>query len=102
MYEQIFDEDPLTGTRRIFYRDPYEKTNTIVATQDVTDIVEENKARFNESGGRWNESFNHVASIPIGLYFQLKKQGIIDDPERFKRWLNESDNRAFRTRPGTI
>lgn len=101
MYEQLFDEDPLTGTRRIFYRDPHEKTNTIVATQDVTDIVEENKAQYNASAG-WKEAFNHVASIPIGLYFQLKKQGIVDDPARFKRWLNNSDNRAFRTKPGAI
>lgn len=102
MYEQIFDEDPLTQTRRVIYRDPYEKVNTIVATQDVTDIVAENRELFKESDGRWKDAFNHVASIPIGLYFELKKQGIIDNPERFKKWLNSSENQAFRTRPGRV
>lgn len=102
MYEQIFDEDAMTQTRRVIYRNPYEKTTTIVATQDVTEIVEENKAAYNDAPGRWKETFNHVASIPIGLYFELKKKGIIDDQKAFKRWLNERDNRAFRTRPGTI
>lgn len=102
MYEQIFDEDPLTQTRRVIYRDPYEKTTTIVSTQDVTDLVEENKAAFNNAPGRWKEAFNHVASIPIGLYFELKKKGIVDDHAAFKKWLNKSDNRFFRTRPGRV
>lgn len=102
MYEQIFDEDSMTQTRRIIYRDPHEKLTTIVATQDVTEIVEENKAVYNSTPGRWKEAFNHVASIPIGLYFELKRKGIVDDQKTFKRWLNDRDNRAFRTRSGII
>jgi hypothetical protein len=43
-----------------------------------------------------------VASIPMTLFYDLKKQGIIDDPARLKAWLNNPDNRFFRTRPGRV
>jgi hypothetical protein len=43
-----------------------------------------------------------VASIPLPLYFDLKAKGIIDDQKKFKEWLNDSDNRHFRMRPGKI
>jgi len=43
-----------------------------------------------------------VASIPLNLYYDLKRQGIVDDPARFKKWLNDSDNRFFRTRGGRV
>jgi hypothetical protein len=32
----------------------------------------------------------------------LKAKGIVDDEKRLKRWLNDSDNKFFRTRGGTI
>jgi hypothetical protein len=102
MLEMLLDEDPLTGTRRIMHRDEYDRTNTIVEEQKVDGIVELNKEQYKEAGGRWEETFNKVASIPIVLYFKLKKEGIIDDPARLKRWLNDSDNRVFRTRPGRV
>mgnify|MGYP006213542651 CR=1 FL=1 len=43
-----------------------------------------------------------VASIPIHIYWDLKKRGIADDDEAMKRWLNDSQNRFFRTRPGQV
>jgi hypothetical protein len=36
------------------------------------------------------------------LFYRLKKDGIIDDPSAMKRWLNDPDNRFFRTRPGRV
>jgi hypothetical protein len=33
---------------------------------------------------------------------ELKQQGIIDDPKALRRWLNDPDNRYFRTRPGRV
>jgi len=43
-----------------------------------------------------------VASIPLSIYYDLKRQGIVDDPVRLKRWLNDSDNKYFRTRGGVV
>ena len=83
----------------------------IATTQDVTDIVEDNKRHFNsyDERARWSgEIFgNRVAAIPLTVIDDLNKQGIMRgfhvlDQARFKAWLNESDNRAFRTRPGRV
>lgn len=71
--------------------------------QDVTEIIKENKDLYNDSDkrdpyGHWNK----VASIPMVLYYDLKEKGILDDPKALKKWLNDPDNRAFRTREGTV
>ena len=49
----------------------------------------------------WGE-WSKVASIPMPLYYRLKRDGIADDPKRMKAWLNDADNRFFRTRPGRV
>ena len=36
------------------------------------------------------------------LYYDLKEKGILDDPKALKKWLNDADNKAFRTREGTV
>ncbi len=80
----------------------------IATTQDVTEIVEKNKAEFNQIDyrARWND-FTKVASIPMTVIDKLNQDGImrgfavIDEP-RMKRWLNDPENRFFRTRPGVV
>jgi len=32
----------------------------------------------------------------------MKAEGKIDDQEYMKKWLNDSDNKFFRTRPGQV
>jgi hypothetical protein len=43
-----------------------------------------------------------VGSIPMSIYHELQKQGILQDEKRLKKWLNDPDNRVFRTRPGRV
>lgn len=79
--------------------------------QDCTAIIEKNKKEYNsyDERARWSdEPFqNKVASIPLTVIDNLNKQGILRgfhvlDQKRFKAWLNDSDNRFFRTRTGRI
>jgi hypothetical protein len=102
MEEIWLDDDPLTGIRRVLHRDPHARTNTIVNYQDDTAIREHNQALRNETPSGWKGDWHKVASIPLTLYFDLKKQGIIDDPKRFRKWLNDRENRVFRTKEGTV
>ena len=83
----------------------------VVATQqDVTDIIENNKREYNASSTTWGDGdvfSNKVASIPFTVIDELNKQKIMRgfhvlDPKRFKAWLNDPDNRFFRTKQGTI
>jgi hypothetical protein len=82
----------------------------VTQQQDITDIVEANKADYNatDSKASWGDTLNNrVARIPLSVFTDLEKQGItrgftVIDMKRFKDWLNNPDNRVFRTRAGRI
>lgn len=76
--------------------------------QDITGIIENNKAQFNaiDEKAKWGE-WTKVASIPNVVVDELNKQGIMRgfavlDEKRFRIFLNDPDNRFFRTRPGQV
>jgi hypothetical protein len=69
--------------------------------QDVSTITDANKRQYNDNTGKWGE-MSKVASIPLPVYYELKRQGIADDPKALKKWLNDRDNQVFRTRAGTL
>ena len=81
----------------------------VATTQDVTDIVEQNKKEYNATNGRWGDDIfdNKIASIPLTVIDDLNKAGIMRgfavlDQKKFKAWLNNPDNRFFRTRQGSV
>jgi hypothetical protein len=83
----------------------------IETKQDISDILEQNKKEYNsyDERARWSDHVfgNKVASIPMTVIDELNKQGIMRgfavlDEKRFKAWLNERDNRVFRTRTGVV
>lgn len=107
MYSRIFDEDPITKSRTIFHHDG--ENITFQSINDYTDIIESNKSSMAsiDERARWGD-LNRVASIPLEILFDLKRQGVlgerfqIADEPRFRAWLNDSDNKAFRTRHGRV
>lgn len=101
MADKVFDVDPLSGITSYWHYDEATDTALIEKRQDVSDILDANKAEFNADHGRYGE-WTKVASIPLSVYYDLKAKGIVDDPVAMKRWLNDADNRFFRTRPGNV
>ena len=80
----------------------------IETKQDITGILESNKAQFNaiDERAKWGE-WTKVASLPNVVVDDLNKQGIMRgfavlDEKRFRIFLNNPDNRFFRTRPGQL
>lgn len=73
----------------------------ISRSQDVTEIIRQNKAEQNaqKCGFRKAPTFRKVASIPVAVVDIAAAQGldILNDPEAMRRFLNDPDNRAFRT-----
>jgi len=104
MTSKLFDINPLTGTRKVWHYDAEKDEATIETIIDATQVVEDNKTRFNSFDERanWNGDIHHVASIPMALFYQMKAEGKLDDQAYMKRWLNSPENRVFRTRPGEV
>jgi hypothetical protein len=48
------------------------------------------------------KEFRHVAEIPMVIYQQMIRDGSINDKKALKKWLNDPDNRPFRTWKGRI
>ena len=104
MDKRLFDYDPITGTKKIWHYDAAKDEAIIENVIDASGIVEDNRQKFNSFDERanWNGDMHHVASIPMEIYYKLKAEGKLDDQAFMKRWLNDANNRAFRTRPGNV
>ena len=97
---RLFGKDPLTGITQYWHGT--DKGEYVIETQqDVTAIAEANKRQYNDTPDRYRD-VNKVASIPLNVYYDLKRRGIADDPVAFKKWLNDRDNEVFRTRAGRL
>jgi hypothetical protein len=79
--------------------------------QDITANIEQNLKEFNsyDERARWSDDMfgNKVASIPLTVIDDLNAKGImrgfaVVDEKKFKEFLNNPDNRFFRTRPGRV
>ena len=80
----------------------------IETKQDISGILESNKAQYNaiDEKAKWGE-FTKIASLPNVVIDDLNAKGImrgyaVMDEKRFRAFLNDPDNRFFRTRPGQI
>lgn len=80
----------------------------IRTSQDVTDIVEQNKAQYNAGSvhDKWGD-LTKVASLPFTIIDTLNRKGImrgfaVINEKEFRAFLNDPENRFFRTRPGRV
>ena len=99
MAERFLDHDPLTGITQ------YIDTDEMTGVSTIIDLNKFQASHFTSGKDQWGDGFDHrtkIASIPLSIYMDLKKRGVLRDPVAFKRWLNDGDNAAFRTRPGTV
>jgi hypothetical protein len=101
MTKRLYAIDPMTGTAS--YVDYDEATDTFILLNEVdpTELIEWNKRLYNEAPSRWNNGAS-AARLPPLLRHQLVQEGIWDDPKAKAKWLNDSDNRAWRIRPGKV
>lgn len=100
---RILNTDQSANIIRKFHYDDTNDQMTIETVQDVTDIIESNKTQYNAytSLDRHGD-LRKVASIPLAVLSDLRKNGILRDQKKLRAWLNDYDNRFFRTSPGVV
>jgi hypothetical protein len=102
MTELLFDRDPVTKTVQTFHYDEATDQFTIADATDVEPILEANKTLLNEDRGK-GKDLHRVASIPMVIWDQLQREwrakGLSWEERQaaMKKWLNDPDNRLFRT-----
>lgn len=97
----LIDWDPASG-RTVWHMFDGEKT-VIRTDYPVEATIAENKAIRTEAGSAWKGDWHRVASVPLNIFHdqlaEAEKQG---DHKFVSRWLNDGDNRAWRTKEGTV
>lgn len=95
---RLFDNDPVTRTTQNFHVED-DDSFIIEAKQDVTDIAEMTQAEFREASRNFRKgNFHKVGSIPLNIVADLQKQGIWQDDAALMQWLENPDNRKWKTK----
>lgn len=97
MSKFLIDYDPMSGLFSEFAYDAIDNQYVLNSAQDVSGIIEANKIDMNTPQKTLDGLGRKVASIPLCVWQDLRNKGIAQDEVAFKRWLNDSDNRFFRT-----
>lgn len=70
----------------------------------VAETVKANREAFNSAPSGFKGEWHHVASIPANVHYGSGLHDAIRQQDRkwTKRWLNDSDNRAWRVKDGAV
>lgn len=96
-------KDPLDATRTIFHFDQHTGMVTIEEQQDVTGIVEGNKRLQNTDYAKPTDEVRLEGRIPHTIYAEMqmrwrRNQTSWEDRQtELRNWMNNPDNRLFRT-----
>lgn len=97
----LMEWDAVTG-RSVWVMFDGEKT--VVRTDyPVAQTIAENGALRNLASPGWAGDWHRVASVPLNIFHeQLAEAERQGDDKYVSRWLNDSDNRAWRTKEGRV
>lgn len=73
----------------------------VSSTQDIEELKRRNHG-LEELHSEPGREMRLAASIPLVIWNKLVHEGIANDPDRLKAWLNDPDNRVFRVWKGRM
>lgn len=98
----LYDHD-FKMKRTTWARSNPDGSTTFRTDYHVDDTIEANTAMRNEASKGWQGDWHKVASIPLGVYYDKLHEAVKqDDMAYVSRFLNDSDNRAWRTKEGKV
>ncbi|BDU31871.1 hypothetical protein TUMSATVNIG1_24800 [Vibrio nigripulchritudo] len=97
----LVDHDPMTG--RMVWRTEQDGMTHFRTDYPVDAVIDDNERAFNESLHQRFGDGQRIASIPLNVYFdQLHEAHLQGDKQYLSQWLNDPNNRAFRTFKGKV
>lgn len=98
----LFDYDVKTG-RQVWSLLNDDGSTTFRTDYPVDATIDINKAQRNLSQDNWHGDYHQIASIPLNVYYDQLAEAAKQGDEKFmSNWLNDSDNRAWRTKDGRV
>lgn len=101
----LFSWDAETG--RTVWVSEDDNGNTVIRTDyPVASLIENNQLARNSAASGWAGDWHKVASVPLNLHYDenlgLHKALTDGDDAYVRRFLNDGDNVAFRTKEGRL
>lgn len=98
----LFDYDFATG-RQVWHMNDGER-DIYRTDYRVDDVIDVNQEQRNMSATGWAGDWHHVASVPLNVAFDsgLTRAHAEGDDRFVSRFLNDSQNRAWRTKDGQV
>lgn len=98
----LFDADIKLG-RYVWSRENGDGTTTYRTDYSVQPTIDHNTAFRNMLDPGWKGDWHKVASVPLNVFHdQLAEATRQDDQAYVSKWLNDRDNRAWRTKEGRV
>jgi hypothetical protein len=101
---ELIEWDALTG-RTVWQMFDGQKVH-IRHDYPVAQMIEDNTLVRNATSDGWKGDYHRIASVPLNLLYDdnlgLNKAVQQGDDKYLSRWLNDSDNRAWRTKEGAV
>jgi len=99
---RLFDYNPKLK-RQVWVRHNPDGSDTYRTDYEVEPSIDENTAVRNMASNGWAGDYHRIASIPLNVFHdQLAEASQEDDMKYVSKWLNDSDNAAWRTKAGTV
>jgi hypothetical protein len=108
MAKRLLNFDKSTG-KETWLHDNIDGGFTVEQKQHVKQVIESAKLKANEYErgsliGNTQRHWQQVAEIPSSIYLELRQRfgDPRDNPKDWKKWLNDYNNRYFRTSGGSV
>ena len=99
---RLFSIDEATRTKKTFHYDEQDGSFIIDTKQDMEPVLVTANEERKETRGYKGDGFHKVASIPNAIWWDLVEKGIAHDDKALMKWLEDPENKVFKTHDGRL
>ena len=96
----FYDGNVLRGISSEAHEPNQVTVHTAQNLDQVTDLAAQMREEHKVVGHRLSRNLVPIAEIPMIEYERAFREGWVDDPKAWKKWLNDPRNKAFRITDG--